>query len=105
MFKGLAKIWKDTATNTATGEYSQKRIMKWFAFAVGLFMCVADVVELHFSHGFDVQIRRPQEAIVGLLLLYSLGESVATLAGKYLNRKTADDNGNPLAPAAENKPE
>lgn len=104
LFSELKKAWKDTTTNTATGEYSQKRLMKWGAYATGLFMCLADVIELHFSHGFDINIRKPEPEIIGLLMLYAFVESAAIIAGKYMNRKTSDDNGNPLEPASPEQP-
>ena len=97
--KELKKLWLDTTTNPATGKYSQKRLMMWGSFLIAILMCLVSVFEIRTKPEWDFSTRKdvPLE-IIGLLLLYAFGVSGATLAGHFLNRKTQDGNGAPLAP-------
>lgn len=83
MFKEIRKMWFDTVTNAVTGKYSMKRLMGWECFHAALAMCFF----------FPERVE-----IVLILFSGAFGAAGLTMAGQFLNRKTTDDNGQPLAP-------
>lgn len=83
MLKEIKKLWFDNTSNTATGKYSSKRLMGWGCFFTGIGNAIIrpDLTELTIT-----------------LLTAAFASAGLTMAGQFLNRKTADDNGQPLTP-------
>jgi hypothetical protein len=90
ILKELQKIWYDSTTNTLTGKYSSKRLMGWGCFNLGMLNAI---------------IRPELTELTITLLTAALGSAGLTMTGQFLNRKTADDNGQPLAPPPPCPPE
>jgi len=95
----LKKMWLDTTTNKATGDYSQKRLMMWFAFwpAVAICFTQAFTIKLHPIREFNSNPNTPFWAPL-LLFLIALGATAAVLLGHFNARKITTDKGAPLTP-------
>ena len=82
------KIWTDITKHN--GVYVAKDVFKALAFFTGLGICIGSAI----SSGYGLQIST-EPAV--LLLLLSFGLQTGKAVENYFQRRTADDNGSPLA--------
>jgi hypothetical protein len=87
-------VWADITTDPRTGHTVAKDYFKAVSFYGGIFylLVLVPVVVLL----TDPHIVLPMEPGVAMILL-AFGLQGAKILDNYLNRKTADDSGNPLA--------
>lgn len=98
MFKELAKIWKDTTTNTVTGEYSLKRLQAFFASLFAVLLTMPFIIHLNLWPEQSFSLKEPPFEVLLLWVSVALGFTGLIITGKFFSRKTADGNGNPLEP-------
>lgn len=104
MWQALKKIWIHTTTNTKTGEYSMKRLQVFGAYFFAIILSLTNVVNLNIWPEQAFAVTPAPEWLVFAWIGVALGQSFLTMKGKLQNRKTADENGNPLEPIGSEHP-
>lgn len=101
LFRLLIPYWETLIENPATGKPSLKNMAATVGFIVGIGLASA-VVVVQLWQG-----RQPDTAAIMLLLANGLGLSALKVYQQQLNRRTADEAGQPLAvpPPADHAPE
>lgn len=96
MIQTIKKIWKDCTTNTATGEYSLKRLQAVMATFFAVLLTLPYVIELHIYPELSFNLKQPPFEVLLLWVAVALGFAGLIITGKFFSRKTADGYGNPL---------